>query len=488
MKFNIRQRFDSFLKSTKNNPVLAGFSVGFYAFVFYFSNNFDLVNSWQQTFFFLFYFIVCPVIVVFVVYKIVQKSRYMALAAQSILIMMLILLPIYLLDRSVLFHSYKRVGLFVILIAIMVVAILKFKIRNYKYLIVFVFLMSFLPSLKLAKIIYANFTASSHWQLQPDNIADVKFKKTPNIYYIQPDGYVNDNNLKGPLYRFDNAAFDNWLKDKNFTLYHDFRSNYPSTLYSNSSCFFMKQHFMAENSRFIYARDLIVGENPVLSILKNNNYKTFFITEKPYLLMNKPKMYYDYCNFKSDDLPYFNDGWSTFKEITGEIKQQINSNKKTNNFFFIEKFNPGHISVRKQSGSSIEKERVGYLKNLQIANHWLKEIISYIEKNDPNAIVIIGADHGGFVGFEYTLQSIDKITDPKLLNSIFGAKLAIKWDSPAHNEYDAKLKSPVNLFRVLFSYLSGDKSLLNHLQPDTSYSQYDPNNMDKVYKPFDKKQ
>jgi hypothetical protein len=478
MKFNIKEKFNFFLSNSKDYPILAGFSIGFYAFVFYFSNNFDLVNSWQQTLVFLLNFIVFPTVIVFGIFKIIQKSRFSSFSTQSIFIMMLVLLPIYLFGISNLLVSYKKMGLLVILLLGLII----FKIKNYKYFIVLVFLMAVLPIVKLGKIIYLNYTNSTEWQLQPDAILKTEFKKKPNIYYIQPDGYTNETNLKSLLYRFDNSEFDNWLKDKQFTLYNDYRSNYPSTLYSNSSCFFMKHHFSNEFSKFNYARDYIVGRNPVLEILKNNNYKTFFITEIPYLLMNRPRVYFDYCNYKLDELPFFKDGLSCYKGITNEIENQIVNNKKNNNFFFIEKFNPGHINPSKIKGSSIEKERLEYLKSLQIANAWLKKTITIIEKNDPNAIIIIGADHGGYVGFEYTSQAQNKITDRKLLNSIFGVKLAIKWNGSEYSDYDAQLKTSVNLFRIVFSYLSGDKLLLNNLQPNTSYNCYDASDFSKVYK------
>lgn len=478
MKFNIKEKFNFFLNNSKNYPVLAGFSIGFYAFVFYFSNNFDLVNSWQQTLVFLLNFIIFPTVLVFGIFKIIQKSKFSSFATQSIFIIMLVLLPIYLFGISNLLASYKKMGLLVILLFCLII----FKIKNYKYFIVLVFLMTVLPIVKLGKIIYLNYTNSTEWKLQPDAILKTQFKKKPNIYYIQPDGYTNETNLKGSLYRFDNSEFDGWLKDQKFSLYDDYRSNYPSTLYSNSSCFFMKHHFSNEFSKFKYARDYIVGRNPVLEIFKNNCYKTFFITEIPYLLMNRPNVYFDYCNYKLAELPYFKDGLSCFKEITNEIENQIVLNKETSNFFFIEKFNPGHINPSKIKGGSIEKERLEYLKSLQIANAWLKKTITIIEKNDPNAIIIIGADHGGYVGFEYTSQAQNKITDRKLLNSIFGAKLAIKWNGIHHSEYDAQLKSSVNLFRILFSFLSEDKLLLNNLQPDASYNSYDASDFSKVYK------
>lgn len=478
MKFNLKEKLNNFINNAKDYPILAGFSVGFYAFVFYFSNNFDLVNSWNQVLFFFFFFIVFPSVTLFIIFKLLQKSKYSNLIPRIIVALIVFFGAIFIIGIPALFVSYKRIALF----SLVILFILFFKIKNYKYLIVFVFLLAIMPVIKLGKIISSNFTNSAEWQVQPDDILATKFIKTPNIYYIQPDGYANEVNLKGPLYRYDNSEFDGWLQGSKFTLYDDFRSNYESTMLSNSSCFYMKHHFSNEFSKFKYARDFIVGQNPVLEIFKKNNYKTFFITERPYLLMNRPSVYYDYCNFKLDELPRFNDGWSCFKDISNEIKNQIVNNKKTNNFFFIEKFEPGHIGVYKNGNLGIERERIEYIKRLKLANDWLKKIITFIEKNDPNSIVIIGADHGGFVGFAYTLQAQNKITDRKLLNSIFGAKLAIKWNGSRHTDYDAQLKTSVNLFRIVFSYLSEDKLLLNNLQPDASYNSYDASDFSKVYK------
>nr|WP_315145896.1 hypothetical protein [uncultured Flavobacterium sp.] len=481
MKFNVKEKFNHFLNNSKDYPILAGFSVGFYAMVFYFSNNFDLVNSWEQTLFFLVYYIGVSVTVIFSISKIIQKSKYVSFVSQAIFILMILILLFYLFGISNILGSYKKLGLLLFLI----LGLLLFKIKNYKYFIVLVFLMSVLPVLKLGKIIYLNYSNSAEWQIQPDAILNTKFKKTPNIYYIQPDGYAGDINLKGSLYNYDNSTFDAFLNEKKFTLYPDYRSNYESTLFSNSSCFFMKHHFSNEFSKFKYARDLIVGKNPVLEIFKKNNYKTFFISERPYLLMNRPKMYYDYCNFNYDELPYLSDGWSYFKEITRTIETQIINNKKTSNFFFIEKFKPGHIGTYKFDGTNKEIERIKYIESVKKANYWLRQTIVFIEKNDPDAIIIIGADHGGFVGFDYALQAQNKVTDKLLIQSIFGAKLAIKWNDLKHSEYDSKLNTSVNLFRTVFSFLSEDKTLLAHFQSDASYNCYDPADFTKVYKAID---
>jgi hypothetical protein len=187
--------------------------------------------------------------------------------------------------------------------------------------------------------------------------------------------------------------------------------------------------------------------------------------------MNKPKIYYDYVNFSLKEIPFFKDGWSVNKDINNTVKEQILNNKKTSNFFFIEKFNPGHISVSPDENKGIAKERIAYLKSLEEANTWLREIIKFIIENDNDSIIIIAADHAGFVGFNNSLESIAKIEDRKLLESIFGAKLAIKWNNSPSQEMDNRLKSSVNLFRILFSHLSEDKSLLENLQSDKSYNQ-----------------
>ena len=131
----------------------------------------------------------------------------------------------------------------------------------------------------------------------------------------------------------------------------------------------------------------------------------------------------------------------------------------------------------KEIDGSIQKERNVYIKELKEANIWLEHIVNFIISNDSNAIIIIGADHAGYVGFESTLSSFEnKVVDQKLLQSIFGAKLAIKWNDDKHHEYDKDLKSSVNLFRVLFSYLSKDKSLLKNMESDKSYHYIESSN------------
>ena len=99
----------------------------------------------------------------------------------------------------------------------------------------------------------------------------------------------------------------------------------------------------------------------------------------------------------------------------------------------------------------------------------LMNIISIIKKRDPNALVILMADHGGFVGMEYTNQIYTKTQDRDLIYSIFSSILAIHWPNNEAPDFDKSFKSTVNVFRILFSYLSENESYLSHLQDDGSY-------------------
>ena len=95
--------------------------------------------------------------------------------------------------------------------------------------------------------------------------------------------------------------------------------------------------------------------------------------------------------------------------------------------------------------------------------------MSHIIKADPEAMIIIGADHGGFAGFDYMSRAFETRTaNPLLVRSIFGAQLAIKWNKPPE-DYDRSLNSSVNLFRVVFASLANNKKYLEGIQDNSSY-------------------
>ena len=141
MKIRITHRLQQFLNSKKDYPILAAFSVGYYSFVFYFSNNFDLVNSWTQFFYFLSYFILAPIVVFFILERIITNTKFSELLPQLFTVLMVPLFVFYLVGGYAIFVSLKRITLFVFI----VFCIWKFKISIYKYFILLIFLMSIIP-------------------------------------------------------------------------------------------------------------------------------------------------------------------------------------------------------------------------------------------------------------------------------------------------------------------------------------------------------
>ena len=157
------------------------------------------------------------------------------------------------------------------------------------------------------------------------------------------------------------------------------------------------------------------------------------------------------------------------RNVTKDLEVAIKENSSTQNFYFVEKISPGHIANSKASSKGIAIEREDYLESLRSANVWLKDLVDMITTNDPNGLIIVMADHGGYVGLEHSLEAREKQDDRDLVYSIFTSALAIKWPDGIE-PYDEDLRTNVNLFRVLFSSLSKDRTFLDHLEADHSYA------------------
>ncbi|WP_116787491.1 sulfatase-like hydrolase/transferase [Flavobacterium psychrotrophum] len=455
----LRLKIVNFITSPKDVPLLAGIAIGLYMIIYYYSKNLALAASWSQFLFFVGYYLALPVVVLFTGYKIAKLTKY---KKHFLFIVIAMFIAYYLLELSFLGDLKRYIFGGVILLSIVL------SLRFSGYYKLFVVLLLFLSLFNLAPLVtdaYAYATSSDAWTVQPDGILTADFKQKPNIYYIQPDGYASKENLDGVIYHFDNAEFETYLKQTGFTTYTNYRSNYYSTLLSNSSMFSMKHHYLQGDVEKYNARNIIMGNNAVLQTLKHNGYKTHFITERPYLLMSRPDLGYDTANFSYTDLPYLKDAWDLTRDVVEDFKNMKPA--PGSHFYFFERMVPGHISVFNSKGK--EEERRLYLEGVKQANIWLKQLISEIEKKDPDGIIVIAADHGGFVGFETSLQSQTKTDNPLLVKSMYGALCTIKWGDKNHTDYDANLKTSVNLFRVVFANLSEDKALLKNLQEDDSY-------------------
>jgi hypothetical protein len=445
------------------------FIAGIYPLIYYYDKNYALINSPSQLLFFLSFYLFIPAtlsfLLVFGLKKITKGKKY-----AKYLLPMFNLVVFFMLVTITLFgHDAFKItlALFLGLVFGRILSAHLVKVITIQLILCVLVLPKLIPDL------YRELVYSRDWMVQQDSIAEVKFRIKPNIYLIQPDGYTNFSDLNSRLYQIKNDRFEDYLDSKGFVDYDDYRSNYATTLSSNSALFGMGHHYYGNRTFGINPshnkRNEIVGDNPVLDILKKNNYKTFLLLDVPYLLANRPKVDFDYSNISLDEISFISRGFSLQKNLLEDTKKAILSNKTTPNFFFIEAMQPGHIATWKSNSGGIEKEAELYAQRLKNANDWLIELIEFIETEDPNSLIIIAADHGGYVGFEYMKQCEIKEDNPLLIASIFSSALAIKWPNSNNGLYDRDLKSSVNLFRTVFSYLSDNQNYLKNLSEDKSY-------------------
>jgi len=232
-------------------------------------------------------------------------------------------------------------------------------------------------------------------------------------------------------------------------------------------------------------RKIIAGDNPVIEILKRNGYKTHLLLDHSYLIINRPEILYDYCNINYRDIPILSRGFSKTNDLLTPLSGLIDANGPEANFYFIEKIRPGHIAVRESDSKGREAEREAYLQKLGWANDWLRDMVELITLKDPDALVIIMADHGGFVGWDYTAQRRKKTENEALIRSVFSALLTIKWPQNKPPSFHQELKSGINVFRLLFAHLAQNPGYLDHLEANESFMIVDENTPFAVYKVID---
>jgi hypothetical protein len=456
----------SFLKNKKDYPLLAGVLAGSYPVFFYATNNYTLVNTLGHLLYFVSFFILLPAVVIYGVYHLSKRIKNGAYTKYVIPVLGSFIF-LFFMHIAVYGSLKKKISAGLFLLACMAGYFLW---KHSKKLLI---IQAILGVIGLVTFIPKPFQALSYndsWQQQPDTIAEVQFTTQPNVYFIQPDGYVNFSELYKGHYKVQDSTLQHYLNGQGFATYPHFRSNYASTLTSNSATFMMKHHYYDKGlSLETYnARNIIVSENPVLNIFKNNGYKTHFLTELPYLLLNRPEMGFDYCNISYNNVAYLGTGLGKRVDIIPPLEMALTEDAQTPKFFFIEIFNPGHIHGNKSASLGVAGERQLWIESMEMANERVIQTIEAIKAQDQNALIVMMADHGGYVGMEYTGEIYTKTQERDLLYSVFSSNLAIHWPD-GHKRGEAHLKSAVNLFRVLFSYLGNDDKFLEHTEENTSY-------------------
>lgn len=471
-----------FLTNKRQYPLLAGVLAGLYPVLFYATNNFTLVNTWGHLGYFVATFLVIPIVIIYAGHFIttkVSKGKWL----KYVIPFLGTFGFLFLMHISYYGSIKKKISVGLLLVACLVAYFLW---KQYKKIMIVQGILAMIGFITFIPKIIEALTYDDSWKALPENLAQVTFDKTPNIYFIQPDGYVNFSELSKGYYTEEENKLKEYLVTNDFELFPDFRGNYASTLTSNSATFTGKHHYYDRGlSLETYnARNTIVSENWVLDVLKQNNYETHFITELPYLLLNRPEMGYDSCNISYDDVSYIGTGLGDVVPTFEPLKKEINTPSDQPKFFFLQIFNPGHIHGNAGNSEGRVKEKELWFESVAEANKKVEAHVALIKKSDPEALIVIMADHGGFVGMDYTSQVFTKSQDRDLLHSVFSVNLAVHW--PNNEKYEGKkAKSAVNVFRMLFSYLSSNPIIMETVEDNSSFLVIKEEASPGVYKVLD---
>ncbi|WP_397301399.1 hypothetical protein [Nonlabens ulvanivorans] len=476
----MKDKIISYLNNNKHYWWTVGLLPGMYAITYLYTNNYTLVNSWTQLLYLVLSMIIAPsALMILMSFVLKNKSDRIknVFYSSSLIILTAISLSL------VIYLGWRWKAL--ILVAIIAIIASWFLGKHYKKGVLILFLMCLLGILQLSFYLFTSIYTYENW-IKESPFVNIEFQIKPNIYYIQPDGYANKPSLTNDNYHFDNSRFYSDMISKGFNFNHQYRSNYPSTLTSNATLFTGQHHFYDSenfNNELFNARQIIMGKNPVLETFKENGYRTTAILQHRYLLLNHPDIYYDRININENELSILPD-YQLDKDYFNDLKLAISTADNKPQFYFIEILEPGHITGLKAKNASAIKERNQYIDNLKSINTTLQDIVDYITSQDPEGIIIMAADHGGFVGYNYTGESYSYLTDDIALHqAIFGALLTIK--APAEfQSHQKKIKSSISLFPNLFNYLSQDSISQNKLD-NGSYQLIKSGTQSGIYRYYD---
>ncbi|MFT7675166.1 MAG: hypothetical protein ACI845_003586 [Gammaproteobacteria bacterium] len=322
--------------------------------------------------------------------------------------------------------------------------------------------------------------AASEEELRDRNLYhQVQFTSAPNIYLIVPDSYPSNPFLQ-TFFNFDNSQFSENLQAQGFTLYDDYFAAYARSIPSMHSMLAM-QHSYLNNSigeDSVNLREVIGGTgNPVVSILKQNGYRSAYLHETHYLVRG-------HCVIETC-LPVWSqldalkrDAEDFFKlrlpinrsdyNVWHAMQDQIAATDENSRTFTYKHFMDMHSNAKgyqRRKANRVPKFRKTFPAKLEKVNKILLNEIELIAKKDPSAIIVIVSDHGTWAGAQ---RSKTGLTENETMDKL-NVFLAIKWGTTYDGRYDSQIKSSVNLFRYLFAWLSQDDAILETLKKDDGY-------------------
>lgn len=365
----------------------------------------------------------------------------------------------------------KQINL-TIFILILVFALFKYNIM-YKISCIFTYSMI---GTNLLTILLNSFNFTSYEsQIKLENPAT--FNNKVNVYHLLFDGYTSNYSIK-KYEGFDNSPIYRYLENNGFKTYENARSNYFKTFISMTSLFEMEYQNLDDINIHTYR---LKSHKEKLISFCNNVSKTFY--HNNYLIYNKENEPFNICGMdnknyaiKESDISFFstfiNSGMPKrfiakhFSNLPKTQKSDDSTNQKLNHilkgkndfkYVYIHNANTVFTPSCFENPNKEIITRQKYKCFVKTVNSDIKKSVDLIQQNDPNALIIISADHGSV--WRHKPNGETRVLWFDRRDEIFSIMLAVKYPKKckSFNAVNVENISPVNIYRYVFACLQGKK-------------------------------
>ena len=343
--------------------------------------------------------------------------------------------------------------------------------------------------------------ASRQTKHQPIHFDKSLVKLKPNVYLLLFDEYPGYKSLKDS-FGFRNDSLYQFLENKDFKILKTF-SNYNMTFYSMASMLNMQyidkpfiplQNTMENDQQrikeiksalavqYFISMGYSFTNYSIFDILDKPSRKSTFVISETELITNKiffVRLWQDIgWNFLNRRLPLLYEHYKIMQEDRNNkfFEKKLLNYKPNRNLppqIVYAHFNMPHHPIYYDSvGNYLPTEtffkhdnyynKQKFLSQLKYTNSKIKNLVTALTTNDPNAIVIVMSDHG-YRGYNNTT-----VKEPLHFNNICAVRLPNKNYFPINDSIGS-----VNFFRYLFndefnqkiSYLNDSTIFLKDIQP-----------------------
>ncbi|HQB06152.1 MAG TPA: CDP-glycerol glycerophosphotransferase family protein [Sphaerochaeta sp.] len=310
-------------------------------------------------------------------------------------------------------------------------------------------------------------------------VAGRSAQKTPDVYLLIYDSYPNEETLE--FYGIDNRQMYESLLEKGFAIYDGTYSVGPISLESMSHVFDFEKAGWSTNLRKILAQDA-----NGLKIFKEAGYTNHSIMPNDYMVRGvqiDPAVHDSYfpnpedgdVNIKSSRIliSAISEGVFRFdaafghtsgEEFIREKRQFLGKRSEQPRFLYTHVDRPGHTT---DIGVLADNETELWEERLRIANGELEDDLAVVLEHNPDALIIVAADHGPYLtkngkDLNVPTYSLGDITRYDVQDR-YGTLLAIRWPEKGYEtRYDIRILQDV--LPAVFAYLYDDEALFDRLR------------------------